>query len=128
MPPTWPMIQLLGNGRGQYGSTRNAGLWALAEKAAKIKLMSAAIKKVHRDFSMISSLVVRLAGDRTGRPVPPAAFLHTLALHLPEKPSCAICRWGPDNDRAPAHSGAAVLTSNAIYSYSWRTMPMPSRC
>ena len=40
------MIQLLGNGRGQYGSTRNAGLWALAEKAAKIKLMSAAIKTV----------------------------------------------------------------------------------
>jgi hypothetical protein len=35
VPPTWPMIQLLGNGRGQYGSTRNAGLWALAEKAAK---------------------------------------------------------------------------------------------
>src|SRR5580700_8681479 len=61
MPPTWPMIQLLGNGRGQYGSTRNAGLWALAGKAAKIMAVSAAIKKVHQDFSMISSLVIRLS-------------------------------------------------------------------
>src|SRR5271169_256658 len=28
MPPTWPRIQLFGSGFGQYGSTRNAGLWA----------------------------------------------------------------------------------------------------
>src|ERR1700733_6115498 len=31
MPPTWPRIQLLGSGFGQYGSTRNAGLWAFAD-------------------------------------------------------------------------------------------------
>src|ERR1700743_899107 len=33
MPPTWPRIQLLGSGFGQYGSMRNAGLWALAGNA-----------------------------------------------------------------------------------------------
>jgi hypothetical protein len=60
------MIQLLGNGRGQYGSTRNAGLWELAAKVVKIKPVSATIKAVHQDFSMISPLVIWLAGDRTG--------------------------------------------------------------
>src|SRR5579859_3325031 len=126
MPPTWPMIQLLGNGRGQYGSTRNAGLWALAGKAAKIMAVSAAIKKVHQDFSMISSLVIRLSRptelDDLGRRGA-TIFLHTLALHLPEEPSCAICGLGPDNDRAPAQSGTAMLTTDGIFSYSWRTMP-----
>jgi hypothetical protein len=54
---------LLGNGRGQYGSTRNAGLWALAGRAAKIEVVSAAIKKVRHGFIMISSLVIRLVAD-----------------------------------------------------------------
>jgi len=77
---------------------------------------------------MISSLVIRLATGRTGRPEPPGAtvFFHSLALHLLEKPSCAICRPGVIIVRLPQR-GTAVLTSDAVYSYSWRTMPMHSR-
>ena len=111
------MIQLLGNGRGQYGSTRNARLWALAEKAAKIKLMNAAIKKVHRDFSMISSLVIRLAADRTGRPGPPGSYgLFAYFCAAPAR-NTVLCRLplGPDNDRAPTRNGTAVLTSDALH-------------
>src|SRR6202044_434868 len=37
MPPTWPRIQLFGSGFGQYGSTRNAGLWALAVAIVAIR-------------------------------------------------------------------------------------------
>src|ERR1700722_10952461 len=121
MPPTWPMIQLLGNGRGQYGSTRNAGLWALAEKAAKIKLMSAAIKKAHRDFSMISSLVIRPAADGTGRSERPGSYgLFAYSCAAPTR-KAVLCHLSlrPDNDRAPTRSGTGMLTSDAAHSYSW---------
>src|SRR5690349_7796529 len=85
MPPTCPMIQLLGNGRGQYGSTRNVGLWLLAGKA-KIRVASAAIKNVHRGFSMMSSLVVRLAVDTTRLGRGGTVALHTFARRLADKP------------------------------------------
>jgi hypothetical protein len=46
MPPTWPKIQLLGSGFGQYGSTRNAGLCACA---VSVDTMSAATMPSARD-------------------------------------------------------------------------------
>src|ERR1700751_4422252 len=110
------MIQLLGNGRGQYGSTRNVGLWLLAGKA-KISVASAAIKNVHRSFSMMSSLVVRPAVDRTRRGRGGTVALHTFARRLADKPLYAVC-GAAHNDHAPARSGAVVLTSDALSSYS----------
>src|SRR4029077_20944116 len=48
MPPTWPRIQLLGSGRGQYGSTRNAGLCAWAGRAADASKVNAISAYAHR--------------------------------------------------------------------------------
>src|SRR5277367_4793595 len=47
MPPTWPRIQLFGNGFGQYGSTRNAGLWAWAEGRPNNSTAQVKIGHVH---------------------------------------------------------------------------------
>src|SRR5262245_7941754 len=108
------MIQLLGNGRGQYGSTRNVGLWASAGKA-KIRVVSAVIKNAHLGFRMISSFLVRRQNDRAAGG---SVALHTFALHLADNPLYAISGGGPHDDRVPAQSGSATLASDAIYSYS----------